>query len=73
MFGSVEAVKTVSDLYMPVSGNVLSFNVELENSPELINNSPYDKGWIIKLEIDSDNLSNELLSLEEYNNLIGNN
>ena len=73
VFGSVEAVKTVSDLYMPVSGNVLSFNVELENSPELINNSPYDKGWIIKLEIDSDNLSNELLSLEEYNNLIGNN
>lgn len=73
VFGSVEAVKTVSDLYMPVSGKVLSFNAELENSPELINNSPYDKGWIIKLEIDSDNINNELLSLEEYNNLIGNN
>ena len=73
VFGSVEAVKTVSDLYMPVSGKVLSFNTDLENSPELINNSPYDKGWIIKLEIDLDNLNNELLSLEEYNNLIGNN
>jgi glycine cleavage system H protein len=73
VFGSVEAVKTVSDLYMPVSGKVLSFNTDLENSPELINNSPYDKGWIIKLEIDLDNLSNELLSLEEYNNLIGKN
>ena len=73
VFGSVEAVKTVSDLYMPVSGKVLSFNTDLENSPELINNSPYDKGWIIKLEVDSDNLNNGLLSLEEYNNLIGNN
>ena len=73
VFGSVEAVKTVSDLYMPVSGKVLSFNTDLENSPELINNSPYDKGWIIKLEVDLDNLNNELLSLEEYNNLIGKN
>ena len=73
VFGSVEAVKTVSDLYMPVSGKVLSFNTDLENSPELINNSPYDKGWIIKLEVDLDNLKNELLSLEEYNNLIGKN
>ena len=73
VFGSVEAVKTVSDLYMPVSGKVLSFNTDLENSPELINNSPHDKGWIIKLEIDLDNLNNELLSLEEYNNLIGKN
>ena len=73
VFGSVEAVKTVSDLYMPVSGKVLSFNTDLENSPELINNSPYDKGWIIKLEVDLDNLNNELLSLEEYNKLIGNN
>ena len=73
VFGSVEAVKTVSDLYMPVSGKVLSFNTDLENSPELINNSPYDKGWIIKLEVDLDNLNNGLLSLEEYNNLIGNN
>lgn len=73
VFGSVEAVKTVSDLYMPVSGKVLSFNTDLENSPELINNSPYDKGWIIKLEVDLDNLNNGLLSLEEYNNLIGKN
>ena len=73
VFGSVEAVKTVSDLYMPVSGKVLSFNTDLENSPELINNSPYDKWWIIKLEVDSDNLNNGLLSLEEYNNLIGKN
>ena len=73
VFGTVEAVKTVSDLYMPVSGKVLSFNTDLENSPELINNSPYDKGWIIKLEVDLDNLNNGLLSLEEYNNLIGKN
>ena len=58
---------------MPVSGKVLSFNTDLENSPELINNSPYDKGWIIKLEVDLDNLNNGLLSLEEYNNLIGKN
>ena len=51
VFGSVEAVKTVSDLYLPVSGKVIEFNDALEDEPELVNNDPYGKGWIIKLEV----------------------
>ncbi|MGV8135841.1 MAG: glycine cleavage system protein GcvH [Mangrovibacterium sp.] len=50
-FGTVEAVKTVSDLFMPVGGEVLEFNTELENSPELINKDPYEKGWMIRIRI----------------------
>lgn len=70
VFGTIEAVKTVSDLFMPINGEVIEFNKRLEDSPELINSSPYDDGWIIKIAIsDSIDLS-ELLSNEEYKNLI---
>ena len=62
VFGSVEAVKTVSDLYLPISGKVVEFNEELEGEPELVNTDPYGRGWIIK---------SELLSAEQYNEVIG--
>ena len=54
VFGSVEAVKTVSDLFMPMKGMVVEFNSKLEDQPELINNDPYEEGWIIKIKISSD-------------------
>ena len=70
VFGSVEAVKTVSDLFMPIGGEVLEFNEALESDPELVNNDPYGKGWMIKVKIaDSSELEN-LLSDEAYSNLI---
>ena len=71
VFGSVEAVKTVSDLYLPLSGKVVEFNEELESEPELVNADPYGKGWIIKLEIASGADQSELLSAEQYNEVIG--
>ena len=71
VFGSVEAVKTVSDLYLPVAGTVLEVNADLEDQPELLNTDPYGKGWIIKLKIaDSADLST-LLSAEEYQEVVG--
>ncbi len=70
VFGSVEAVKTVSDLFMPVSGEILEVNPELEDSPELVNESPYEKGWMIKVKITGD-LPSELLSSSEYADLVG--
>lgn len=69
VFGSVEAVKTVSDLFMPVNGEVLEFNENLEDSPELINSDPYGEGWIIKIEVSNSNDNKGLLSAEEYKNL----
>ena len=71
VFGTVEAVKTVSDLFMPLDGNVVEINAELEDNPEVINEDPYDKGWMIKVEIGSDVDLSELLSAEEYGALIG--
>lgn len=71
VFGSVEAVKTVSDLYLPISGKVVEFNEELEDEPELVNTDPYGRGWIIKLEIASGADQSELLSAEQYNEVIG--
>ncbi|HAY3508078.1 glycine cleavage system protein GcvH [Elizabethkingia anophelis] len=71
VFGSVEAVKTVSDLYLPVAGKVIEFNAELEDAPELVNQDPYGKGWIIKVEIAADADTSELLSAEDYQNIIG--
>ncbi len=71
VFGSVEAVKTVSDLFLPISGKVAEFNESLEDEPELLNSDPYGKGWIIKVEIaDGADLS-ELLTAEDYQALIG--
>ena len=71
VFGSVEAVKTVSDLFLPIAGKVIEFNAELENEPELVNSDPYGKGWIIKLELAEGADQAELLSAEQYQELIG--
>tara|TARA_S200000501_G_C20816924_1_gene741007 strand:+ start:101 stop:484 length:384 start_codon:yes stop_codon:yes gene_type:complete len=71
VFGTVEAVKTVSDLFMPISGKVESLNEELEANPQLINQDPYEKGWIIKItDFDKSSLE-ELLSPEEYREQLG--
>ena len=70
VFGTIEAVKTVSDLFMPIGGEVTEFNETLEDEPELINSSPYDKGWIVKVNITDVSELDSLLSAEEYKNLI---
>ncbi len=71
VFGSVEAVKTVSDLFLPVAGTVTEFNQELEDQPERLNSDPYGAGWIIKLEMKEDADTSELLSAEEYQASLG--
>ena len=65
-FGSIEAVKTVSDLYMPISGEVLEFNSELEYQPDLVNKDPYGKGWIIKVKVEDEAQLDGLLSADAY-------
>ena len=71
VFGSVEAVKTVSDLFVPVSGEVIEFNEALEDSPEMVNDDPYGKGWMIKLKCDDLSEIENLLNAAEYKELIG--
>ena len=71
VFGTVEAVKTVSDLYLPVDGTILEFNEELEDQPELVNDDPYGKGWMVKIEISNAAQVDALLSATEYEALIG--
>ena len=71
VFGTVEAVKTVSDLFIPVSGKVLEFNNSLEDNPELVNDSPYGDGWIVKIEITNTDEISDLLDSEAYKSLIG--
>ena len=71
VFGSIEAVKTVSDLLMPVSGEVLELNPALEDHPELVNNSPYEDGWIIQIELSDLSQVDELMSAEEYKMFVG--
>ncbi len=71
VFGTVEAVKTVSDLFMPLRGEILELNSELEANPELVNESPYGEGWMIKIRISGD-LPDDLLTAEEYGELVGN-
>lgn len=70
IFGTVEAVKTVSELFMPVSGTVLELNASLENSPELVNDDPYGEGWMIKIRPDNAADIDSLLSADEYQSLI---
>lgn len=70
VFGTVEAVKTVSDLFMPVTGEILEFNDELESSPELVNDAPYTEGWMVKVKI-TGALPADLLDAEAYKELIG--
>ena len=71
IFGTVEAVKTVSDLYLPVSGKIVEFNTALEANPESVNSNPYGDGWMIKIEMSDASEVEELLSADEYQNLIG--
>lgn len=71
VFGSVEAVKTVSDLFMPLSGEIVEFNSELEANPELVNTDPYGKGWMIKIEISDSSELNNLLDAAAYTDLVG--
>lgn len=71
VFGTIEAVKTVSDMMMPVSGEVVEFNEELEATPELINKDPFGKGWIIKVKLADVGEIDKLLSADAYKELIG--
>lgn len=66
VFGTIEAVKTVSDMFMPVSGEILEMNPDLENSPDLVNKDPYGKGWMIRIRITNPSELSELLSAEKY-------
>lgn len=71
VFGTVEAVKTVSDLFLPIAGEIIEFNEELESNPELVNSDPYGQGWMIKVKVSDSSDVNELLSSEDYRTLIG--
>jgi len=71
VFGTVEAVKTVSDLFMPIDGTVLEFNEELENAPELVNEDPYGKGWMIKIKISNSADLDTLMTSEAYREVTG--
>ena len=71
VFGSVEAVKTVSDLFLPVGGEILEFNEKLEDAPELVNSDPYGEGWMVKIAIADVAELEGLLSAEEYSALLG--
>lgn len=71
VFGSVEAVKTVSDLFLPVAGKVLEVNIKLVDEPELVNNDPYSEGWLIRMEINNLEDLEALMDVNTYKNLIG--
>jgi glycine cleavage system H protein len=71
VFGTVEAVKTVSDLFLPLSGTIESFNEELDQNPELVNSDPYGAGWMIKMSIDNLDEVEELLDVDAYKALVG--
>ncbi len=71
VFGTIEAVKTVSDLFMPLSGEITEFNSTLEEKPELVNEDPYNEGWMIKMTISDESELTDLLSAEDYKGLIG--
>ena len=71
VFGTVEAVKTVSDLFLPVSGEIIEFNEDLEDTPEDVNAEPYAKGWMIKMKISNPDDLNQLLDSNQYRELIG--
>lgn len=71
VFGSVEAVKTVSDLFMPVTGEILEFNEDLEANPETVNEDPYGKGWMIKVKLSDASELDDLLDAAAYKDLVG--
>ena len=70
VFGTIEAVKTVADLYMPLSGEIIEINKQIDDNPECVNNSPYDKGWIIKININDSKEINNLLTHQKYKEMI---
>jgi|TARA_B100000768_G_scaffold36799_1_gene35466 glycine cleavage system H protein len=71
VFGTVEAVKTVSDLFMPVTGEIIEFNEILEEEPEKVNDDPYGEGWMIKIKVTDSTDFDSLLNADDYNSLIG--
>ena len=71
VFGTIEAVKTVSDLFMPVDGTILALNEDLEGAPEAVNEDPYDKGWMVKIAINNTEQLSELLDAAGYQEVIG--
>lgn len=71
VFGTVEAVKTVSDLFLPLSGEIIEFNESLETEPEKVNTDPYGAGWMVKVKIQNTTEADELLSADDYKSLIG--
>jgi len=71
VFGTVEAVKTVSDLFLPIAGEIIEFNESLESAPEKVNSDPYGEGWMIKVKVSNANDFNDLLSSDAYKELIG--
>jgi len=71
VFGSVEAVKTVSDLFMPVGGEIIAFNEEIEGAPESVNEDPYGKGWMVKIKLSDSSDVEGLLSSDDYKELVG--
>ncbi len=71
VFGTVEAVKTVSDLFLPMAGEIIEFNEELERDPELVNTDPYGKGWMVKVKVSDASQWDELLDSDAYAKLIG--
>ena len=70
VFGTIEAVKTVSDLFMPLSGEIIEFNENLESNPEAVNEDPYNEGWMIKMTISDEGELSDLLSADDYKELI---
>ena len=71
VFGSVEAVKTVSDLFLPLSGEIIEFNELLESEPEKVNDDPYGEGWMIKVQISDSSEIENLMSAEDYKTMVG--
>jgi glycine cleavage system H protein len=70
-FGTIEAVKTVSDLYMPVDGEVIKVNTDLEDNPELVNSDPFGEGWMIRIKLSDPSQLDELITAETYRSMIG--
>ncbi|HET8810046.1 MAG TPA: glycine cleavage system protein GcvH [Flavobacteriaceae bacterium] len=71
IFGTVEAVKTVSDLFLPLSGEIIAFNEALEDAPEKVNTDPYGEGWMVKIKINDESQLDDLLDVDAYKKLIG--
>ncbi len=71
VFGTIEAVKTVSDLFMPVGGKVLEVNSKIDSNPELVNKDPYGDGWLVKISVSNTAEANELMSADDYKKMIG--